>query len=49
MQIYDSKLKAMREMTEEEEYYMNNMPDPEQSVSDTEVVDILLGNEVKDE
>lgn len=44
MQIYDSKLKAMREMTEEEEYYMSNMPDPEEQViTPEETVSILTG------
>lgn len=46
MQIYDSKLKAMRDMTEEEEYIASHMPDPEQVITDEQAVDILLGNEV---
>lgn len=29
MQIYDTKLKAMRDMTPEEEEIANNMPNPE--------------------
>ena len=31
MLIYDTKLKSMREMTAEEEYTANNMPDPEEA------------------
>ena len=38
-----------RDMTEEEIEALNHLPDPEQAVSEKEVVDILLGNEVKDE
>lgn len=43
MQIYDSKLKTMRDMAEEEEYIANNMPNPEEQVDDKEILDILTG------
>lgn len=45
MQIYDSKLKAMRDMTEEEEYIAEHLPDPEQVITDEQAIDILLGSE----
>lgn len=43
MQIYDSKLKAMRDMTEEEEYIAEHLPDPEQVITPEETVRILTG------
>ena len=48
MLIYDTKTKQTREMTEEEEYIANNLPNPETAVTEedyAEVGKILLGEE----
>lgn len=44
MQIFDNGV--MRDMTEEEEYLANHMPDPSEQVSDSEALSILLGGAV---
>ena len=41
MQICDNGV--MRDMTEEEEYLANHMPDPNEQIDDSEALDILLG------
>lgn len=41
MQICDNG--AMRDMTEEEERTANNLPDPAEQISDTELLNILMG------
>lgn len=44
MQICDNGV--MREMTEEEEYTANHLPDPAEQVNDAEALSILLGGAV---
>lgn len=41
MQICDNGV--MRDMTEEEEYLANHMPDPNEQTTDAEALSILLG------
>jgi hypothetical protein len=41
MQICDNGV--IRDMTETEEYTANNLPDPAEQVSDTELLNILMG------
>lgn len=41
MQICDNGV--MREMTEEEAFTANNLPDPAEQISDAELLSILMG------
>lgn len=43
MQIYDSKTGEMRDMTEQEEWIANNMPDPTEQATEEEILSILTG------
>lgn len=36
---------TVRDMTEEEEYIANNMPDPAEQIDETELISILMGEE----
>lgn len=42
MQIYDTGIGNLRDMTDEEEYMANNLPDPEEQISEEEIISIIL-------
>lgn len=43
MKICDNGI--IRDMTEEEEYIANNMPDPAEQIGESELISILMGEE----
>ena len=45
MLIYDTSTEQMRDMTAEEEYIAEHMPNPEEQTDSDEALNILLGGE----
>lgn len=45
MQIYDTKINKLRDMTKEEENIANNLPNPNETINAEETLSIPLQNE----